>query len=300
MTVKMHADEFDIDASLIRRLLEQQFPQWAALPIERVELMGTENALYRVGSEMVARLPRIERAAASLEHERRWLPRIGDHVPISVPRVLGEGAPGSIFPLTWSVYSWLPGERVTPESVRSPQEFALDLAGLVAALQRMDTTDGPAPAEHSGGRGEPLANREAQTSAWFGDLDAVGYPTDALKSIWKEALSAPVWAEPPVWLHGDLDAQNLLVDGGRLTGVIDFGCVGVGDPACDVMVAWKVLTPRGRETFRAALSIDEATWVRARGWAVSQAVGVLAYYTEENHPVLVRAARHWVAEVTST
>jgi aminoglycoside phosphotransferase (APT) family kinase protein len=125
-----------------------------------------------------------------------------------------------------------------------------------------------------------------------GELD-----TTALARLWDDALAAEEWQRVPVWIHGDLDARNLLVEDGRLSAVIDWGSAGVGDPACDVMVAWKLLTPEARPAFRAALDVDEATWRRGRGWAVSQAVGALAHYTDETNAVLVGEARRWLAEV---
>lgn len=292
----MHADELEVGEPLVRSLLEEQFPHWASLPLERVVLMGTDNALYRLGEQMVVRLPRIPGADASVEKERRWLPRIAPYLPLAVPEVLGEGRPVDGYPMSWSIYSWLPGERVALDEIRDQDALANDLAGFVGALQQIDATDGPGPGDHNGGRGEPLAERDDQTRAWFAELGG-GVDTSLMRAVWDAALREPVWNEAPVWIHGDLDAQNLLMTAGRLTGAIDFGCLGVGDPACDVMVAWKLLTSRGRERFRAALRIDDATWARSRGWAVSQAAGVIAYYTEDNHPVLVRAAWHWLAEI---
>jgi aminoglycoside phosphotransferase (APT) family kinase protein len=127
----------------------------------------------------------------------------------------------------------------------------------------------------------------------FGDSIAV----DAVSSVWDSALRAPDWEHAPVWSHGDLDSRNLLVEHGRLSAVIDWGCLGIGDPACDVMVAWKVLPADARGLFRAKLSVDDSTWTRARGWALSQALGALSYYTVETNPGLVLEAQRWLANV---
>ena len=155
---------------------------------------------------------------------------------------------------------------------------------------------GPGPGDHNFFRGEALAERDgavrASIAALQGEIDV-----DASNAIWVTALRAPRWHAAPVWIHGDLDSRNLLALDGRLSAVIDWGSLGVGDPACDVMVAWKVLTAESRDVFRAALSVDDATWARGRGWALSQALGALAYYTPETNPVLVREARHWLTEV---
>jgi aminoglycoside phosphotransferase (APT) family kinase protein len=292
---RMHSDEIAIDAALVRRLIAAQLPQWAELPLEPVLQRGTDNALYRLGERLVVRLPRRERTSLTLEKERRWLPRLAPALPVAVPRPVADGLPGEGYPFRWSVYRWLPGETLSDEPVGDRRLLAADLAGFVVALQRIDAADGPPPAEHNFGRGAPLATRDDATRAAIaslpGELD-----TEAIAAAWERALAAREWARPPVWVHGDLDARNLLVESGRLSGVIDFGGLGVGDPACDVMVAWKVLDPEAREAFRAALAVDDATWARARGWAVSQAAIALAYYTLETNPVLVREATRWLAE----
>jgi aminoglycoside phosphotransferase (APT) family kinase protein len=295
-TLKMHADEVDLDAPLVGRLVAGQFPQWAELPIEPVRFRGTDNALYRLGDEMVVRLPRIQRATLALDKERQWLPKLAPLLPLDVPVPLAKGMPAEDYPWEWSVYRWLEGETAIDEPIADLEQAATDLAEFVGALQRVDPTDGPPPGEHNGFRGEPLAARDAavrKAIASLGDEVDVGGVT----AVWEAALRASVWQRPPVWLHGDLDSRNLLIVEGRLSAVIDFGCLGVGDPACDVMVAWKVLSATARDSFRAALSIDEATWARGRGWALSQALGALSYYTLETNPVLVREARRWMSEV---
>jgi aminoglycoside phosphotransferase (APT) family kinase protein len=292
----MHADEVPTDASLVGRLIDAQFPQWADLPIEPVRDRGTDNALYRLGEELVARLPRIHQATLALGKEYSWLPRLARPLPLAVPMPLAKGLPADGYPWEWSVYRWLEGEPATVEPVTDLDQAAVDLAQFIAALQRVDPLDGPPPGKHNGFRGEPLAARDRAVRA---SIAALGdeIDVDAVTAAWEAALRAPVWRRSPVWIHGDLDARNLLVVEGRLSAVIDFGCLGVGDPASDVMVAWKVLSAESRDTFRAALSIDDATWVRSRGWALSQALGALSYYTLETNPVLVREARRWLSEV---
>jgi aminoglycoside phosphotransferase (APT) family kinase protein len=292
----MHADELEIGPSLVRRLLEAQFPQWADLSITPVEPRGTDNALYRLGGELVVRLPRRDRTVLTLEKELAWLPRIAPFLPLPVPAPVAIGAPTEEYAWTWSVYSWLEGESATPDRLTDARQAGLDLAAFVAALQRIDPAGAPGPGEHNFFRGEPLVNRDAAVRASIetlrDELDVA-----AVGAIWEAALGAPEWRRPGVWIHGDLDARNLLAAEGRLSAVIDWGSLGVGDPASDVMAAWKVLTPRGREAFRTALAVDDATWQRARGWALSQALGALSYYTLETNAVLVREAQRWLAEV---
>jgi aminoglycoside phosphotransferase (APT) family kinase protein len=293
--MKMHADEVELGPSLVRRLLQAQFPQWAALPISPVEPRGTDNALYRLGGGLVVRLPLRERTVVTLEKELAWLPRIAPFLPLPVPAPLATGAPTEEYTWTWAVYSWLDGENATPDRLADTRRTGVDLAAFIAALQRIDATGGPGPGEHNFYRGEPLVRRDAGVRA---SIETLREKLDvaAVSVIWETALAAPEWDRPGVWIHGDLDARNLLADEGQLSAVVDWGSLGVGDPACDVMVAWKVLTPEAREAFRAALSVDDATWQRARGWALAQALGALSYYTLETNEFLVREARRWLAE----
>jgi len=297
-TSKIHADEVETDVSLLGRLLAAQFPQWAALPIRPVPSWGTDNALYRLGDDMVVRLPRRERTVGTLEKERRWLPKLAPLLPLAVPVPLADGMPAEGYPFEWSVYRWLKGEDATVQRVTDPSRLATDLAQFVAALQQIDPADGPSPGEHNFFRGEPLAARDAQIRAAIVSLRAA-IDVGAVTAAWESALRSPEWDHPPVWIHGDLDSRNLLVEAGRLTAVIDWGGLGVGDPACDVMVAWKVLSADTRDILRTALSVDESTWARARGWALSQALGALSYYTLETNAVLVLEGRRWMAEVLS-
>jgi aminoglycoside phosphotransferase (APT) family kinase protein len=292
----MHADELATDASLVRRLLEAQFPRWAALPIERVTEVGTDNTLYRLGDDLVVRLPRRARNEPMLENERRWLPRLAPLLPLAVPVPLARGEPAEGYPCAWSVCEWLAGERATAARIGDPARFAADLAGFVAALQRIDAAGAPGPGDHNSFRGAPLSMRDAPTRAAIASLET-SIDAGRATAEWEEALRAPEWQGPPVWLHGDLDAQNLLVADGRLSGVIDFGCLAAGDPAVDAMAAWKVLTPDTRGAFRTTLSVDDATWARSRGGTLSQALIALDYYTPATHPVLVREARRWLAEL---
>jgi aminoglycoside phosphotransferase (APT) family kinase protein len=290
----MHADELDIDVQLVHRLVVSQFPHWADLPLAPVPSAGTDNAIYRLGAELVARLPRSPSRVAPLVNERTWLPRLGS-LPLAVPVTVAEGDPGEGYPWTWSIYRWLEGDNPTLDSVADLERAAIDLAEFVRALQRLDPTGGPPPGEHNFGRGEPLVRRDDATrtaiASLHDELD-VGAVTEA----WDAALQAPPWSGSPLSIHGDLSAGNLLVRDGRLAAVIDFGCVGVGDPACDLMIAWTFLVSEARAVFRSALAVDDATWARGRGWALSTALIALPYYVDTN-PVMVRGARHTIAEV---
>jgi len=273
-----------------------QFPEWAGLRIEPVPSAGTDNVLFRLGRELVVRLPRDSRAAKALAKERLWLPQLAPHLPLAVPLPLADGNPGEGYSFVWSVYRWLSGVDATRERVADKRDLADGLARFLTALQRIDATGGPAPGEHNVFRGEPLARRDAATRSAIAALcDSID--VDVATSFWESALRAPAWEGAPVWVHGDLDRRNLLLEHGRLTAVLDWGCLGVGDPACDVAVAWTVLSQETRDAFRGALSIDDATWGRAHGWALSHAVGALSTFTADTNPTLLVEGRLWLDEV---
>lgn len=288
---KMHADEWDIDVPLVRRLLVAQFPRWADLPIEPFSSAGTINALFRLGEDMAVRLPRIKGGVKDVEREHRWLPRLAPLLPIAIPVVLGEGVPGMGYPWPWSVYRWIEGENPVIDRIADPGLLATDLAEFVTALHRIELSDGP-PAY----RGVPLARQDGATRAAIGDLHGM-VDTQAATEAWDVALKAAEWPGPPVWVHSDLMPGNLLVGHGwRLNAVIDFATVGVGDPACDLIPAWNLLPAGVRGQFRAALDVDDATWARGRGWALSMALIQLPYYRTTN-PVIAANARHVIHEV---
>jgi aminoglycoside phosphotransferase (APT) family kinase protein len=279
----MHAHELEIGEPLVRRLLAAQFPGWAHLPLRPVEPRGTVNAIFRLGDRLSVRLPRLDGPEAPGGKELEWLPRLAPHLPVDVPVPVAQGRPGEGYPWFWEVHTWVEGETV-PAGAIDAVAAAGDVAALVAALRRIDPDGAPA------GRGIALAERDDFARHWLARFD--GDP--AASAHWERALAAPAWDGPPVWHHGDLDARNWLVREGRISGVIDWGEMGVGDPACDVQVAWKLGSAAARDAFRAALPTDDATWDRARGWVVSQAVGVLGYYTPENNPALFHEAERWL------
>lgn len=288
-TGQLHPGMHPIDVNLVRRLIAEQFPRWAGLAVERIPSGGTVNAMYRLGDDMVVRLPLVQGGANDVSRERTWLPLLAPHLPTTVPEVLGEGQPAQGYPWPWSVYRWLAGENPEAGALSEPVLLAADLAEFVAAMRSI-TLPG-APQAHRGG---PVASLDAETRAAIEELRGIpqeGVDCDAATAVWEEALRAPGWDGPPVWLHADLMPGNLLVDDGRLTSVIDFGCLGAGDPACDLFPAWNLLPAKAREVFREALSVDDATWIRGRGRTLSQALIALPYYRKTN-PAMARNARH--------
>lgn len=289
---KMHADEPDIDTSLVSRLIAGQFPRWAALPVERVDSAGTSNAMYRLGGDLVVRLPRTAGAAGDVLTEHVWLPRLAPGLPVAIPAPVGAGRPADGYPWSWSVYGWVPGRNPVPGAIAEPDRLAKDLAEFIAALHRADPADAP-PSY----RGELLAARDADTRAAIAALSAsADVDAGSATAVWDEALRAEPWTGPPVWIHADLQPGNLLVADGRLSAVIDFGCAGLGEPAVDLIPAWYVLPAPVRPAFRAALGADDAMWSRARGWALSIAVMELDYYRDTN-PAMAAIARHVIGEL---
>jgi aminoglycoside phosphotransferase (APT) family kinase protein len=230
-----------------------------------------------------------------VEKEQLWLPRLAPLLPLAIPVPLALGTPGEGYPWHWSVYRWLEGQNADIEPIADPRQAATELARFITALQRIDPAGGPSPGQHNSFRGVPLSTRDAHTREAIAALQGV-VDIESVTAAWDEALQAPEWQGTPVWIHGDLGSLNLLVEGGRLSAVIDFGCLGVGDPACDVMVAWKLFSAEGRDLFRAALGVDAAAWARGRGWALSTGLIALPYYHRTN-PVLAENARRAIAEV---
>ncbi len=290
----MPADNVAIDVSLVGRLVAAQFPQWADLEIRRVEFDGWDNRTFRLGEDMSVRMPSAEGYAPQVEKEHRWLPRLAPLLPLPIPTPLAMGAPGEGYPWHWSVYRWLDGEIATLERIADLHHFATRLAHFLTALQRIDPAGGPPPGPHSFYRGGPLAIYDAETQQAIETLNGK-IDTDAAIAVWEAALRA-TWLGPPVWFHGDVAAGNLLVRDGRLSAVIDFGCSGVGDPACDMTVAWTLLSGDSREAFRSALPVDDATWARGRGWALWKGLITLAEYMDTD-PAKAGEARRVIEEV---
>ncbi|AZP22033.1 aminoglycoside phosphotransferase family protein [Streptomyces aquilus] len=293
-----------IDTSLVRRLLTAQFPQWAHLPLAPVPQSGMDNATFRLGDELSVRLPRYAHWSGQVAREHRWLPRLAPRLPLAVSEPLEIGEPGEGYPYPWSVYRWLVGETATTEALADPVRAGLDLAGFVNALKDIDATGGPGPEQSNAFRGVPLGDprdslaAEARVRPKLEALAGTGMvDIDAVTEVWEAALAAPAWHKPPVWIHGDLATGNLLMRDGRLSAVIDFGTLAVADPAVDLQPAWMFLPPQGREAFREAVDADEATWARARGWALAGSLPVPDDPFFQQDPARVTAALDHLEQV---
>jgi aminoglycoside phosphotransferase (APT) family kinase protein len=263
-----------VDAGLVKRLIKAQFPQWSDLPVTPVKIDGWDNRTYRLGDELTVRLPTAAAYAPAVDKEDEWLPRLAPHLPVAVPEPVGKGVPGEGYAFNWSVRRWLAGETASLETIDDLEGFATSVAEFILALQDCDATGGPPAAAHSFYRGAPPVHYNEETRRALVALDG---RVDTVKAaaVWDAALES-VWDGPPTWFHGDIASGNLLVENGRLSAVIDFGTSGVGDPACDLVIAWTMFSGDSREAFRSTVGQDAATWARARGWALWKALIVLA------------------------
>lgn len=256
----------DVSEATVRRLVATQFPQWADLPVTAVKPGGWDHRTFRLGEQMAVRLPSAQRYALQVGKEHQWLPTLAPWLPLPIPVSLALGVPGEGYPWSWSVRRWIPGDAAAQSPIDDPVRFAVTLAEFLIALQRVDPTGGPVAGAHSFHRGASPAVYDAETRR---AIDTLGARIDTRQAtkVWEAALQASP-PESPVWFHGDVAAGNLLVRDGQLSAVIDFGCCGVGDPACDTAIAWTLLSGDSREAFHATLSVSAATWARGRGWAL--------------------------------
>jgi len=261
-----------ITLSLATELIAEQFPQWAHLPIKPVEVSGHDNRTFRLGKEMPIRLPSAEEYAPKVQKEQKWLPILAPYLSISIPQPLAMGQPSKNYPWHWSIYRWIEGKSANILSIDSVplQPLAPALAQFLNKLHKIDTHGGPLAGPHNFYQGGSLSVYDAETRSAIVQLQGL-IDTNAVTSVWEKALCS-TWDKDPVWVHGDLSAGNILVKDGQLAAVIDFGGMGIGDPACDLVIAWTLLTQKSRKTFREHLSLDPNTWARARGWALWKAL----------------------------
>jgi len=262
-----------ISETLVVALLRAQFPAWAALPVRPLELDGSDNRTFRLGEEMSVRLPSADAYTAQVYKEHRWLPVLAAELALPIPELLALGEPSALFARPWSVRRWLPGDPVTEERVEDFPRLARDLARFLVELQSVQADGGPLPGRDNFFRGGPLTVYEAEARDAIARL-ASSIDVGRAKRTLDAAVDAG-WGRPPVWLHGDMTPSNLLAVNGALSGVIDFGCCAVGDPACDLVIAWTTFTGKSREAFRSETGLDEGTWARARAWALWKALVTL-------------------------
>ncbi|MFD5142227.1 aminoglycoside phosphotransferase family protein [Streptomyces sp. NPDC058401] len=276
-----------IDGTLVRRLVDAQFPQWAGLPLRLLDPAGSDHVIYRLGRELSVRLPRGPGVVGQAAKEAEWLPRLAPHLPLAVPVPVALGRPGFGYPWPWSVSRWLDGEVATAAALADSSAAALELAGFLTALQRFAPPDRASRAEAVQG---DLADRDRATRAAIAEVSGV-FDAPAMTALWEAALGAPGWDRPPVWFHGDFHTGNLLTTNGRLSAVIDFGGLGVGDPACDLTIAFTLMSAPSRAVFRGALGVDEATWLRGRGWALATGLNAYTFHAATDPRVAAQTTR---------
>ncbi|MBI2785866.1 MAG: aminoglycoside phosphotransferase family protein [Legionella longbeachae] len=263
-------DKIHIDVFLVQRLIAMQFPEWASLEIKPVELSGWDNKTFHLGEHMTVRLPSHADYSSQVETEQYWLPKLAPQLPLLIAMPIAMGKPGLGYPLHWSIYKWIEGNTASIERIKNLPQFAVAIAEFLNALQQCDPTGGPLAGEHNFYRGGTLATYDAETREAIASLDDKTY-AEVTTEIWNLALSS-TWQSPPVWVHGDIAIGNILVNKGQLSAVIDFGQLCIGDPACDLAIAWTLFTGESRDAFRATLKLDSATWARGRGWTLWKAL----------------------------
>lgn len=279
--------------SQVKSLLTSQFPQRADLPLRPLNSPGTSNTLFRLGDKYVLRFPRSENAARAIEKEHLWLPQLAPHLSIQIPEPIGLGQAQSDFVWPWSICVWLPGQDLWLAPF-SQSAVAQALGQFVNEMRALPLEQGPAPGAHNSWRGVPLIQRHEQVLKAIQELGTRIDQHSTLK-YWEKCLEAPLWLQAH-WIHGDLIAGNLLADKHKLTAVIDFGLLGVGDPAVDLIPAWNLLNEKSRPSFREIVQADDASWLRGQGWALSQALIALPYYWKRN-PQMVHMGQQVLASL---
>ncbi|MFT4060266.1 MAG: aminoglycoside phosphotransferase family protein [Legionella sp.] len=289
-----HNEELVINDVLVSHLVAAQFPQWKNLPIRPVARSGWDNRTFHLGNEMLVRMPSDAEYALQVEKEQKWLPILAPQVPLPIPAPLALGKPTTEYPWHWSIYSWIEGEAAASAPIKNLKDFAIDLAQFLAALEQIDSTNGPWAGPHSFYRGGPLLTYDAETRQALALLKNT-IDVNTATEVWEKALETS-WHSSPVWIHGDISVGNLLVRDGQLNAVIDFGQLAVGDPACDLAISWTLFKDESREAFRSAINLDTGTWARGRAWTLWKALICAANLTNSN-AVETKQALNIIGEV---
>ncbi|MDP9797128.1 aminoglycoside phosphotransferase (APT) family kinase protein [Catenuloplanes nepalensis] len=274
----LHEDEIPVDESIIRSLLARERPEWADLPLKRAGA-GTDNTMFRLGDDLLVRVPRNAHNAGMLRKEQTWLPRLAPLLPLTVPEPVHQGSPSDDFPLPWAIYRWIDGAEAAPDTVHDWAAFGRDLAGFVRTLHGLGTMGAVRAGDLAGYRGGLLRDAGHWVDRGFADCAGLVPGLDTLERMWRDALALPDPPGPHVLLHVDLKPTNLLARDGTLHAVIDFAGLAVGHPDAEHAPTWD-LPAEAREAYRAALDIDDATWQRARAWAIIVGVSGIAYYRD--------------------
>jgi len=276
----MTDDALTINVNLVQQLVTSQFPDWSDLPITEVHPNGWDNRTFRLGDRMSVRLPSAERYSLQVDKEQKWLPILSEKLPLPVPIPLAKGKPNHNYPYNWSIYEWIHGDTATSERIDDMPKFATALGAFLTALRRVNTTGGPGPGPgHRGGDLNVYSNQTRQAIEILrleSNLD-----TELLAEVWDTAVASK-WVNPPVWVHGDISSGNILVKSGEIAAVIDFGSTAIGDPACDLSIAWTMFDQDSRDAFRISMDLDDDTWARGRGWTLWKSLIILSGLDKTN------------------
>lgn len=276
----------EITVPLVEDLIKAQFPEWSDLPVRPVKQSGWDNRTFHLGKEMSVRLPSAERYAAKVHIEQEWLPKLARHLSYPIPEPLAMGQPSQHYPWHWSVYKWIDGENADTLHANDLEQFAEDSATFLRELYRVDTTGGPLAGPHNFYRGASPSVYDDETRTAISRLKDV-IDANVAMEVWEKAISSE-WNKDAIWIHGDFSAGNILVKDGKLTAVIDFGGMGIGDPACDLVIAWTLLNAAARQKFKLCLNLDDNTWARARGWCLWKALITLVSLDKKDSPDALR------------
>ena len=279
-------DKLEITTTIVTALIAEQFPQFSHLPIRPVANGGNDNRTFRLGSEMSIRLPSGEEYVRQVQKEQTWLPRIATHLPLPIPSPISMGLPSKDYPWNWSIYKWLEGTSANSLELNDAhlEIIAFQLAEFLKEFHQFDADGAPAPGLHNWWRAAHTSVYDAETRELIEKLNGFIDADKAIK-LWQRAINSK-WDQAPVWVHGDVASGNLLVKDNKLAAVIDFGCMGIGDPACDLTIAWTFFRGKSREIFKATLRLDEDTWARARGWAMWKALYEISVLVDKSGAAL--------------
>lgn len=282
-----------INKLVAQKLVAEQFPKWAHHEVVPVENGGWDHRTFHLGKDMVLRFPSAASYANQVQKEQKWLPYLAPRLPLTIPTPVGLGNPGHGYPWHWSVYNWIDGDTVASQTQLPRKRIASPLAQFLTTLYSVDTKDGPLAGEHNYYRGGHVSHYEEEV---FKAIELLGTKVDAktITRIWKSGAESE-WEKPPVWVHGDVSPGNLLIKDEKLSAVIDFGLLSVGDPACDLAISWTYFEEESRKCFREALEIDTDTWKRGRSWALWKSL-ILTSGMSSSNPVEVALAGHVIRE----
>ena len=258
-------DNIKIDKNLVKKLIAEQFPQWESLPIHAVAQSGWDNRTFHLGEEMVIRLPSDKEYEPQIEKEYRWLPSLSKQLSFQITQPIALGKPSSTYPWHWSINRWIEGESASRQNIHDIKCFAEALGKYLREFQSLDATGGPLAGAHNFYRGGSLNAYDHEMRLAIPKIKN-SHEQSLAALLWQEALDSE-WHLSPVWVHGDIAVGNILVRSGRLHGIIDFGQLAIGDPACDLVIAWNFFSSEERSVFKNAVQLDNDTWIRALGWA---------------------------------